>query len=368
MLKSTLKRILPQSWLHAVARGRETARYLLAAAFAWSGWTASIYYVLLSGSFRREQLAVLQGRCRYYRRSRREGGNVYRLRRNVHRLEKGLIMRPRRPSFAADYIEETVQLFHLLADRSPAPNADLQWAGDVLTQYFASVQPTPAIERARSSFLARCGDRVPGTCLPRERGTYQAAAVRFDDLLELARRRRSVRWYARRDVPRSLLDQAVQVAALSPSACNRQPYRFVIFDRAEDAAAVGSVAGGTAGFSANFNCLVVVVAELDAYADERDRHLIYIDSALACMSFMLALETVGLSSCPINWPDVEDREARIRQLLELRPDERVIMLVSVGYADPAGGVPASAKRDLDLIRSYWTLQRNPAQRPHPDGN
>ena len=51
--------------------------------------------------------------------------------------------------------------------------------------------------------------------------------------------------------------------------------------------------------------IIVIVGELDAYEYDRDRHLIYIDGSLAAMTFMLALETLGLSSCPINWSGVE---------------------------------------------------------------
>ena len=60
--------------------------------------------------------------------------------------------------------------------------------------------------------------------------------------------------------------------------------------------------------------IVQVVGNLAAYPLERDRHLIYIDSALASMQLMLAAETLGLSTCPINWPDVDFAEQNIQQL------------------------------------------------------
>jgi nitroreductase len=109
---------------------------------------------------------------------------------------------------------------------------------------------------------------------------------------------------------------------------------------------------GTKGYAHNIQTFIVVVGNLDAYFDERDRHLIYIDGSLANMSFMLALETLGLGSCPINWPEIESREKLMEDFLKLNPWERPIMCIGVGYPDPEGKVAFSKKRDLSKIRSY----------------
>ena len=62
------------------------------------------------------------------------------------------------------------------------------------------------------------------------------------------------------------------------------------------------------------------------------------------MSLILALETLGLSSCCINWPDIEKQELAAEKALKLEPDERIVMFVAVGYADPKGLIPYSEKR------------------------
>ncbi len=54
--------------------------------------------------------------------------------------------------------------------------------------------------------------------------------VSIEDLDQLAWRRRSVRWYQDKPVPREVIDRAIEVAKLSPSACNRQPFEFRVFD------------------------------------------------------------------------------------------------------------------------------------------
>ena len=107
-----------------------------------------------------------------------------------------------------------------------------------------------------------------------------------------------MRWYLQEPVPVELVCQAIDAAAQAPSACNRQPFRFIVSTEPESASRIADCAGGTAGFAQQLPAIIVVVGDLSAYPLERDRHLIYIDAALASMQLMLAAETLGLSTCP----------------------------------------------------------------------
>lgn len=316
---------------------------------------SSAYYGLLSRTFVREHFAVMQGRLSHRQNRIVPGGSSLQLRRNVHRLEKGLIMRPRRPVFAADYIVPTVAAYARLVEglqKNPEALAEVEWAHDVLRAYFDAVGPHADIDRARARFEAIEVPVEPGQRSPYRRDLERQVPVAYDAMLALAQRRRSVRWYLQQPVPREVIDQAVAVAAQAPSACNRQPFTFRVYDDPELVRKVANVPMGTRGFAQNFPAIVVIVGQLRAYFNERDRHVIYIDASLAAMSFMFALETLGVSSCSINWPDQEPQESRMRTLLGLEPDERVVMLISLGYPDPTGEVPFSGKKSIDLMRSY----------------
>ena len=125
-----------------------------------------------------------------------------------------------------------------------------------------------------------------------------------------------------------------------------------MYDEPSDVRRVAAVPGGTAGFAENFPVIVAVVGKLNAFFSDRDRHLIYIDGSLAAMSFMLALETLGLSSCPINTPGEEAMEQRLADELGLATYERPVMLIALGYPDPSGMVPRSQKKHIDDLRRY----------------
>lgn len=319
-----------------------------------SPWLSTAYYTFISPAFRREQHSVLYGKYKYHETLKSLENSSYLLRRNIHRLEKGLIMRPRRDIFALDYIQETVNAYRDLASNQKKSHgeSELKWAHDVLGEYFRVVKNHPVIDRVKAIFIDLNCLESDNQYIPYQRDLDQPPSVNYEQFLALSYRRRSVRWYLPKPVPRELIDRAIFAAALSPSACNRQPFEFRIFDDPEKVKEVASVPNGTIGFSQNFPVVIAVVGKLSAYYSERDRHIIYIDSSLASMSLIYALETLGLSSCPINWPDIEPKEKEMASLLNLEADERVIMLISVGYPDPQGMVPYSQKKPLNQIRRY----------------
>ena len=72
----------------------------------------------------------------------------------------------------------------------------------------------------------------------------------------------------------------------------------------------------------------------------------------SAMAFMYALDTFGVSSCPVNWPDIAGREMKIARAPGLAPCERIVLVMAIGYPDPEGLVACSQKKSLDDFRSY----------------
>jgi nitroreductase len=321
---------------------------------------ASLVYALRPKVFGREQKAVAAGRLLYLD-SARDDQSRFLLRRNVHMLEKGLSMRPRRTTFATEYIGETVDVLdRVRAGRSEADcrlDDELKWANDVLTEYFSVASGDPRIEAAAAAFRGFETDVAPrsqgGPRRPYRRGDGELSdEVSIKQFIRLCEQRRSTRWFLPDPVPRDVLERAGEAAALSPSACNRQPYEFRVI---EDPAAVQRIAKlplGTKGWVHNIPTFVVVIGDLSAFFSERDRHTIYTDSSLAIMSFVLALETMGVASCCVNWPDIAKLEVAMARELELDDHQRPVMCLAVGYPDPAGLVPYSQKRSMSKVVTY----------------
>lgn len=353
-MKELLKRLLP---LKAIIMLKQVLWHLhikVIKVFSLAGITASLYYFLFSRKFDREHVSVLRGKLAYHSAQSYFANSSAKLRRNIHRLEKGLIMRPRRPVFAEEYIGETVESYLKHSINHDFCFDEKKWAHDVLAEYFSIVENSKLINKAKQKFISRNDasltlKKETKSFKPYEHRELPQSAIDIVELERLLERRRSVRWYQEKEVEFSLIEKAINLASTAPSACNRQPYRFIVAHNKNKAVEIAKLAGGTAGFAENFPALIIVVGDLAAYPLERDRHLIYIDGALASMQLILALETLGLSTCAINWPDIETAEQKMQHHLGLKSHERVIMLIAVGYADPSGGVPYSQKKKSELL-------------------
>lgn len=349
MMKTWLISFLPVTWRRNIKYRLLQIQLAVIRLFAVNGFLASVYYTFFSSQFRREHKAVLQGRLAYEVSLQKINRSCVLLRRNIHRIEKGLIMQPRREIFAEAYIVETVKCY-LNAIKSPyLCQEERKWATDVLTDYFNIVASSNEIDIARRLFGANGNMADANKSIPYAHSSLPACPVDYQQLLTLFQRRRSVRWYQSIPVPDSMLEQAVEAARLAPSACNRQPFQLYIANTPAKAADVASCAMGTVGFAQNLQCVIVVVGDLSAYPAERDRHVIYIDGALASMQLMLACETLGLSTCPINWPDIEQREQLLAKKLNLSYYQRPVMLLAVGYPEPQGGIPFSQKKSNAIL-------------------
>lgn len=358
-----IRKLVSNRWTRALRRRvDECLARMDACMLPWASgapWRARGYYAFWSRAFDRENAAVLAGRAKYAHRHASATGCRALLRRNTHRIEKGLLMRPARPVFALDYIDETVDCYARMlgnpTDPDTSPPEELQWAHDVLSRYFDITAAHPRINPCRTRFQALSGPpagKNEAPCLPYLRDLSPPPPIGVEALHALAVRRRSVRWFLPAPVPRELIDSAVAVASLSPSACNRQPFEFRIFDDPAWVRRVAELPFGTAGYHHNIPVLIVLIGRLGDFFDERDRHLVYIDGSLAAMAFVYAAEAQGLSTCCINWPDVADRDRALAELLHLAPDERAILCIAVGYPDPEGLVASSPKKPLDELRRY----------------
>ncbi|MGX1957899.1 nitroreductase family protein [Serratia proteamaculans] len=352
-MKKILKKIIPESMKRNILSAKDSIDFKLCVQSSKSGILSSLYYLLFSRKFRREHQSVLVGRVKYNGSLAIPDKSSALLRRNTHRLEKGLIMRPRRDVFAEAYIEETVDHYLVCQTVNSTDHNEMCWAKDVLSEYFSTVNvlKSEIINKSYIKFsngLSADKDVAPEN-IPYQRSSVKLSDISLDNLKELCIQRRSVRWFKDQLVEKEKITAAIEIASLAPSACNRQPFEFYVTTSPEEAREVGAIPMGTVGFSNNLQALIVVVGNLSAYPFEQDRHVIYIDASLASMQLMLALETQGLSSCPINWPDIENLEKKMAKRLGITIDQRPVMLIAVGYASEDGLIPYSQKKSPSVL-------------------
>ncbi len=178
----------------------------------------------------------------------------------------------------------------------------------------------------------------------------------MSEFLELAAQRRSVRAYADRPVEREKILRCLEAARLAPSACNSQPWRFIVVDEPELKDRVATCTVGRVvpmnGFARQAPVLVVVVMERANLTCRfgslvKGKSFPLIDIGIATEHFCLQATEEGLGTCIIGWFD----ERRIRRLLEVPRRSRPILVLTLGYPAEASNRPKKRK-PLNQIASW----------------
>ncbi|WP_420628165.1 nitroreductase family protein [Candidatus Leptofilum sp.] len=178
------------------------------------------------------------------------------------------------------------------------------------------------------------------------------------DFIQLARSRRAIRRYRDQPVPPDLLNQLLETAAWSPSAHNRQPWRFAVLnapaskerlaramgerlraDRTADGDPPDVIERDVARSFARITgapVLIVVclsMADMDSYPDPRrslaERTMTVQSVAMAAQTLWLAAHAAGLGACwlcaPLFVPEL------VQQTLKLPPDWEPQGLLTLGW-------------------------------------
>lgn len=175
-------------------------------------------------------------------------------------------------------------------------------------------------------------------------------------ILEIIRKRRSVRDYADKAVEKEKIMQCLEAARLAPSACNAQPWKFIIVDEPDlknqlcDAAFKGIYAINT--FAKKAPVIIAVVSEREKFLSKvggylRRTYYYLIDIGIACEHFILEASELGLGTCWLGWLD----EKAVKNILHIPKGKKVDILISLGY--PKEDKPSPKQRyTLEEISSF----------------
>ncbi len=278
------------------------------------------------------------------------------LRRNIHRLEKALCFPNRKPTFAAAYIQQTVEIYQRMLEVSNSCPQEMLWAEQVLTRFFNEVDSSDQkIQSAHS--LYRDIEKNPSQhtiCTPRSYSKVcDPTQISSEQFSKLCHSRVSCRWFTDKRVSDQQLHYCISMASQAASACNRQPFRFLHIKNDTLRKKVVNIPLGTKAFGDDLPELIMVLGDLSHFRFPRDRHLIFTDASLATAQFLLALVVQGLAGVPINWPDIHANHQKARKLLNLQEHEFPIMLIGFGHPKSDAQIPFSQKKNVSQLLSTY---------------
>ena len=169
----------------------------------------------------------------------------------------------------------------------------------------------------------------------------------FPHFLDMVKTRQSTRAYDTRGVDDEKIERCLEAARLAPSACNAQPWKFIVVN---DPAIKNALADATQDRILPFNHFtkqapvhVVIVRERANLTSGigqvvKDKEYPIMDIGIAAIHFCLQAVEEGLGTCILGWFN----ERIVRKLLSIPRNKRVELIITLGY--PASEEIRSKKR------------------------
>jgi len=155
--------------------------------------------------------------------------------------------------------------------------------------------------------------------------------------LELVHHRQSDRAYLDKAVEAEKLERILESARLAPSACNSQPWKFIVVTdpekRLQVADATSSKLLSMNHFTKQAPVMLVVIEESGNFTSSiggwmTGKHYPHIDLGIAAAHITLAAADEGLGSCIIGWCD----EKKVQGALDIPKNKRVMLVILLGYS------------------------------------
>ncbi len=177
-------------------------------------------------------------------------------------------------------------------------------------------------------------------------------------ILSVIQSRRSLRRYLSQPVPQAMIDQLLEAGRWSPSAHNRQPWRFVVIQSQETKEHLATAMGARLRHDLEADCvpediiqkdvdrsydritsapvLILIclsMDDMDIYSDDKrnqNEYLMAVQStAMAGQNILLTAHSLGLGACwmcaPLFCPDV------VRNSLDMPDDWQAQGMITLGY-------------------------------------
>ena len=173
--------------------------------------------------------------------------------------------------------------------------------------------------------------------------------------LDLVRKRQSERKYLDEPVPREMVERCLEAARLAPSACNSQPWTFMVVEgKVKDRLAAIAFSGiySMNAFAARAPALIVVITEHSTYAARlggRLRGVQYslIDMGISCEHLVLQAAEEGLGTCWLGWFN----EKGVKKVLGLSRSTRIDVMISIGYPE-SSDLREKKRKSIDETRRF----------------
>jgi len=270
-----------------------------------------------------------------------------------HVLEKGLTMPRRRLGFGKGAIVHLMNLIESF-ERRFGDDPQVRHAVGVLRAYRELHRDSPGPMPRLEAFLAARSD-VPTAAQPHMRRADFFAA-KDAPFPAFAASRHVVRHFAG-PVPRETIAEAVSLALTAPSACNRQHARVHVIDDPALRDRLFAVQGGTRGFGADADKVIVVTADLSAVRWAWERHDCYVNGGIFVMNLCYALHYLGVAHCILHWSVSPAVDRKAHRFLDIPSNEAIVQVIACGMPPEEFDVASSPRLSVADVLTWHGGER-----------
>lgn len=174
------------------------------------------------------------------------------------------------------------------------------------------------------------------------------------DFFDLISRRQSCRKYLDKPVEREKLVRCIEAARIAPSACNSQPWHFIVVNNKELAQKVAMCTQDKImnKFTSECQSFIIVVEEsgnLTSRAGALMKQQDYrsIDLGIATEHLCLQATEQDLGTCILGWFD----EKELKKVLNIGRLKRIRLVVAIGYPE-TNDVRKKVRKNIEEISTF----------------
>ena len=165
------------------------------------------------------------------------------------------------------------------------------------------------------------------------------------DVFSAIQGRRSIRHYTSQAVEDAKLNRILKAARLSPSANNKQPWKFIVVKNSETRARLAEAAGGQMFIAQAPVTIIACGTEPESIMTcGQPRHTV--DLSIATAYLILEAYELGLGTCWLGHFD----EKKVKEIVGVPESVRVVAMTPLGY--PAANPAAKSRKSLEEIVYY----------------
>lgn len=172
------------------------------------------------------------------------------------------------------------------------------------------------------------------------------------DYYNFVRNRHSIRNFTGKPVDVELLNKALEIAAYTPSACNRQPWGNHIFLDKQKIEQILEFQTGARQFKDDVTCVILITSKYSSFFGG-EYHQPYVNGGMYAMNLIFALHSQGLGTTPLNMGFSAKKLKGLKKICDIQDNEAPIVLIGVGEIAEELSVATSSRFNFDEYTKYY---------------